>query len=104
MKTYFWEGFCHLERHAGISTMQKAIQKEGDIVNTHWFSDISIAFEIEIRESQLTALYAALQSVILLKAVDASQISFDNECTLFVNVTFSQATGNLTQEIPAVPG
>ena len=104
MGTIFWTGYSSGDRHYTITKARETVAKYGDIVEFKFFSDISIVITIEIRERSVDTLYNELKAHMLLDVFDRLNSRSDKERTIFLNITFAKATGNLVVEVPSVPG
>jgi hypothetical protein len=104
MENIFWTGYSHDKRHAGIQAIQKVIAKYGYVVDFHPFSDLSLAMAIEIEESKIDVLYDELTKNIDLEEFEHLNSNSTKERKVYLNITFSKGTGNLSIEVPAVPG
>lgn len=104
MENIFWTGYSNDERHASISTIENVVSKYGDIVDFKFFSDISLTMAIEIEESKIDALYNELATVIKIDKFENLNSISKNERKVYLNITFTKGTGNLTIEVPNVPG
>ena len=104
MKNIFWKAYSNKGRYEVIEDVKRSISRFGDIIDFKLFSDISINMTIEIEESAIPGLYADLKKIIAIADYDHLPSSFNTERTIFLNLTFSAATGNLKIETPVVPG
>jgi hypothetical protein len=68
------------------------------------FSDLSMSFIIELPGIQLPPLYHQLAHYLLMDAWTPAAPLSQNDGVLFLEVSFSQATGQLAIETPQVPG
>lgn len=107
MKKVNWEIYSGGNRTAVIDQIKSLInQHDGAIMNFNMFSDVSIALLIEMEEGKLTAFYNDLSRVATLEGnlpEGIRQNSF-KEWSVFLNILFAQGTGELTIEVPKVPG
>lgn len=104
MNNIFWKGYSNNERHSTIRQIQRAVSAYGDVVDFILFSDFSISMTIEIVEANLDGLYDELRNIIGLEKSEHLHSVSQKERTLYLNITFTNATGNLKMEIPSVPG
>jgi hypothetical protein len=104
MKNIFWKGYSHAERHAAINMIQNAISKYGYLVDFKLFSDTSMGVSIEIDECKIDGLYDELTKIIDLEDFEHLNSTSTKERKVYLNITFSKGTGNLSIEVPAVPG
>jgi hypothetical protein len=100
----FWKGYSNRERHAEISNISSIISQFGDIVDFKLFSDVSISITMEVSAQNAGALLEALQDCIQIVEVTPLPAASAREITIYLNLTFSVATGNLKIEVPQVPG
>jgi hypothetical protein len=101
---FYWTGICSADRLHGMSQVEKCILNFGFIVDYKFFSDLSMSVIIEIEERKMEALYEELAKVISLSDFDKFNPDSEKECTVLFNITFTRGTGDLQNEIPAVPG
>lgn len=119
MKRLFWSGICRKDRIPGISEIQDCASQYGYIIDYKLFSDISVSMVIEAEKRKVLPLFNQLKSIIALsgdrdnlkdfptsEGLENVQSLADNdiEVTIYLHVTFTAATGNLTIVAPAVPG
>ena len=104
MKPIFWTGFSNHNRIQAISSIEQVIGTYGYITDYKQFSDISISILIELEEQKIEGLHKALLEKISLDDCEIPLTSSNIERMLYLNITFSQATGNIRVEVPAVPG
>lgn len=103
-KHLYWKGYCHGERHASIYDIENVINKNGYIDDFHMFSDMAISLKINLEERHVAALHKDLADIVQMTELNPEELQSSNECTVYLNLTFSHATGNLKIEVPAVPG
>ncbi|MDY0104113.1 MAG: hypothetical protein RBS07_14350 [Lentimicrobium sp.] len=104
MENIFWTGFSDDERHSAINEIQSVISKYGDLVDVHFFSDISLTMTIEIEEFKIDKLYDELTKIIGVQKPEYLNSISNKERTVYINITFAKGTGNLKIEVPSVPG
>lgn len=100
----YWTGICSETRNAGLNHIKDCVDSYGFITDHHLFSDISIGLRIEIEEKKIAPLYLALCKILSMDAFETGETDATAERTIMLNVTFTQSTGNLKTEVPAVPG
>jgi len=104
MNSIFWTAYSNNERIAAIIEIEKVIGSFGFITDFKQFSDISISVKIEIEECKILELFKNLEHIIDIDKIE-QQFSISNrERVIFLNITFTHATGDLRIETPAVPG
>ncbi len=103
-KHLYWKGYCRGDRHSSIFDIENAINQNGYIDDFHMFSDMAISLKINVEERYVESLHKDLSGIIQLPEMPANDLHSSVECTVFLNLTFSHATGNLKIEVPAVPG
>ena len=106
-KALQWEAFSKGKRTVIIENIKSAIsQNHGYIVNFNMFSDLALTLSVEIEERHIPKLHLALLSVIDVSKIDASNISpsSNKEWLIAINISFSQGTGTMKQDIPEAPG
>lgn len=104
MKNLFWTGYCNADRIVAIGEIEKIVGGYGYIIDFRQFSDISITIVIELEECKVDLLYQALSKYMILNDFDPINSDSADECTVFLNTSFSRGTGDLRIETPAVPG
>lgn len=104
MQNIFWSGYTNYDRIAAISAIENIVSQFGYIIDFKLYSDISISLVIEAVESHVDSLYEALTSCLHMNDFDRLHSGSSKERTIYLNVTFAKATGNLKNDIPAVPG
>lgn len=104
MQNIFWTAYTDKDRHAAISQIQSVVAQYGDLVDIRLFSDISINMTIEIEECKIDKLYEALAIIIAIDKSDLMNSISIKERIIYLNISFSKATGDLKQEVPSVPG
>jgi hypothetical protein len=103
MKALFWKAYTHLNRHEAIDLLKKIVSQYGSIMDFKPFSDLDLSLEISINEDRLPVLLKSLQEHFTIDAPDFI-VESNQERLLYLNITFTQSTGNLIVEVPAVPG
>ena len=104
MDSIFWTGYSNNERHSTINAIKTVVAKYGDIVDSKPFSDISLTITIEIEEFKIDKLYDELGDNITIDKFEYLNSISGRERTIYFNITFGKGTGNLTTEVPSVPG
>jgi hypothetical protein len=100
----YWAGICRETRNAGLNHIKDCIDTFGFIIDHHLFSDISIGLRIEIEEKKIAPLYMALCKILTMDPFELRETGATAERTIMLNITFTQSTGDLKTEVPAVPG
>ena len=103
-KQFYWKGYGYAERHSIINQIENIINQNAYIDDFHMFSDVAISLKINVEERYLVSLHKELSGIIQLPELTVNELHSSVECTVFLNLTFSHATGNLKIEVPAVPG
>ena len=104
MENIFWKGFSDDERHAAIHKIQSVVTKYGDIIDFHFFSDLSLSMTIEIEEDKIDKLYGDLNGIIGLQGHGELHSIVKKERTIYLNITFARGSGRHEIEVPSVPG
>ncbi len=105
MRSVFWTGYCRQNRILAIKEIEKIVSDaEGFITDFKQFSDVSLSLNIEIEELYIDKLFLVLRSYMTLDDTEELNSSSNRERTVWLNVTFTQGTGDLVIEIPTVPG
>ena len=103
MKALFWKAYTHLNRHEAIDLLKQIVSQYGSIIDFKPFSDLDLSLEISINEDRLPILLKSLQEHFTVDAPDFI-VESNQERLLYLNITFTQSTGNLIVEVPAIPG
>lgn len=100
----YWSGICNADRTNGLNQIKDCIDQFGFIEDFHLFSDISIALHVSITENKITNLYEALCDTVHLDSFELESLTGNSERTLMINITFAKGTGDMKNEVAAVPG
>lgn len=100
----YWKGFSNKDRNISIFEIEEVVNRYGFITDYHRFSDMEISIKIEIEEQKIDSLYTDLKKYISLNASDDLHLKTNKERLILLNVTFVKSTGDLKNEVPAVPG
>lgn len=104
-KSLSWEAYSNDGRNRTIEIIRNTISyNDGCIINFNMFSDLAMTLSIEIEEIKIPQLHKALSFVIKLTELEEINFVSTKEWTIFINLSFSNGTGYLKQEIPEVPG
>ena len=104
MRNIFWSGFTSEDRTGAIAEIEKIINPFGFIIDFKPFSDISLSLVIEAEEAHIDQMYEALSTYLHMEDFDRLNSTLSRERTIYLSVNFTNAMGNLKNEIPAVPG
>jgi hypothetical protein len=104
MINIFWTGYSNDERHTSINNINSVVARYGELVDFKLFSDISITMKIEIEECKIDDLYVELAAIVGMDTFEKLHSMSAKERTIYLNITFKKATGNLVIEVPAVQG
>jgi hypothetical protein len=104
MHHIFWKAYCNTERNQAITEIQAIISQYGCIVDFQQFSDIALSIRIELEELNVNTLFSALQTYMALDSFENLDSVSSRERQVFLHITFIKGTGNVKNEIPAVPG
>lgn len=102
-----WVAYSNKERNAAINQVQHIIDtNDGYILNFNLFSDLALSLMIEIEESNIPNLYDELESILNFSSSKPKNINNKSKKSFWIlmNLSFSKGNGNLTKEIPNVPG
>ena len=100
MQKIFWKGISHDTRIKAISEITAVIARHGTILNFQKFSDVILSLVIEIESGRLKSLHNCLSQIVLLEGNDNCNSISPNDTCLFLQVTFTQGTGDLEIEVP----
>ncbi|MBL7706602.1 MAG: hypothetical protein JNM21_13740 [Taibaiella sp.] len=104
MRNIFWTAYSIDDRPAAIYKIRDLVDSYGDVVDINLYSDISVNFTIEIQEWKIDTLYKELKGIVSIEEFRYLNSTSQKERTVYLNTTFLKSTGNLSIEIPAVPG
>lgn len=102
-----WQAYSSVDRNQIIEKIKDAISiSDGYIMNFNVFSDIALSLSIEIKENAIKKLHNALSNILKVSDLDIENINLGSrkEWLIFINISFSNGTGNLKRKIPSVPG
>jgi hypothetical protein len=100
----FWTGITGKERFQAIQEIEVCVGHYGFITEFNQFSDLDMNLCIEVDTDKLDKLFDALQSIIQLDD-DKSEVNLDMTTQMvYLHLSFLKGQGNLTIEVPAVPG
>lgn len=100
----FWNAYTHHERILATNDIEEIIHEFGFITEVNPFSDIAIKFTIELPKKNIMPLYQKLKNYLTIDAFESEYSDSSEEQDIYLNVTFTAGSGNLRNEIPAVPG
>ncbi|MBD0825224.1 hypothetical protein [Aestuariibaculum marinum] len=101
-KFIFWKGYCNESKFIALDKINRIINNYGDIVDIKQFSDISITLKVELEELQIDRLYSDLKDYIKLDEFENMNSKSTRERTIFINISFASAKGNVKIEVPYV--
>lgn len=100
----FWTGVTGKERYQAIKDIETCVGEYGFITEFKQFSDLDINICIEVETVKLKALFKALELVIHLDQDESTVNTAKDSQIVYLHLSFLQGRGNLTTEVPAVPG
>jgi hypothetical protein len=103
MSRHYWSGISRDERIKAISDIHAIIDKYAIILNFQRFSDISLSLVLELDESDPGAFKTELSTIIQLDDTREDKTPEKN-VIIYLNVSFTEGTGDLTIEVPHIPG
>ena len=104
MKTYFFSIICRSNRYVALAELERCIAAYGFVTDFKFFSDLSASLQIELQQKNLEPLKTSIAAIAHVESDELHMGKPEVECTLFCNITFAQGTGELTIDVPAVPG
>jgi hypothetical protein len=96
--------YTNNDRHIAIYEIENITNQYGFITDFHMFSDVEINIKIEIEEANINNLYTDLKNYMTLSDYEVCHSKSNKECTILLNITFLKSTGDLRNDVPAVPG
>lgn len=107
LQKQYWEGYTNTERIEAISEIQRIISNNyGCIINFNRFSDMALSLMLEVEPDKVTILFEALNKYMTVTGLPEGYENKNTlkDITVFFNVTFGKGEGNLSIEVPQVPG
>lgn len=104
MKRFYWSGINNDERIKAIDQITGLVDDYGIIVNSSRVSDLSFNMAIQIEERKVKDLFDCLKTVMSIDGVNNNLTASKKDCLVLINITFTKGTGDLTIEVPNVPG
>jgi hypothetical protein len=104
MDNIFWTGYSNNDRLTAITAITNIISRHADVVDSKLFSDVSLMLTIEVEESVIHHLYDELKTVLNMDSYEHAKTNSKKERTIYMNINFARATGDLIVETPNVPG
>jgi hypothetical protein len=87
-----------------IPRVQQIVSAFGDVINSRFFSDLSVSLEIELKGEDVKCMYDALQTVMRMDEPKGDLSPPGVLVTAFLHVYFVYGRGELTVDTPVVPG
>ena len=106
MKRNYWSGISKDERVKAIDEITGIVDRYATIMNFQKVSDISLSLMLEVRECDLKNLQEGLEKLMVLEGTfpGKNPVNSKRESIVFLNVTFTQGTGDMKTNIPHIPG
>jgi len=95
------------ERNKAIEELKGIISNNGGfIINSNFFSDLALSLTIEIEEKDILKLHSTIEESMKISESGLENLNAKSkaEWWIFLNITFSQGTGDLKTDVPNVPG
>ena len=101
-----WEIISAGKRMEVIEQLKGVISKnDGYVIYFNTFSDLAMTLTIEIEAKNIRNLHQGLQEIVTISSSLSDEIKMsEDEWWILLNVSFSKGEGNLTVDIPNVPG
>lgn len=102
-----WQGYTNDDRNEVIEKIKDAISDcDGSIMNFNMFSDLAISLSIEIEEYNIIKLNKVLSTFLKISDYDHKGVNQKSkkDWLILMNISFGQGKGELTKDIPVVPG
>jgi len=90
-------------RTEALGLLRDLVNQWGDLVDYQVYSDVAALLRVEVAGRKLPDFWDAL-SLSFRLVVPRPQAATEQEVTVALAVTFLDATGDLSQPVPAVPG
>lgn len=104
MKQFFWTGISSKDRLVAIDEVTNLINGYGVLLNHQLFSDISISLVIEVEAKCIQPLWTALSEIMSVESKENTAAMSGKDCTIYLNITFTQGKGDLIRDVPSIPG
>jgi len=104
MNSHYWIGICPAERIKSISEITGIADRYATILNFQKFSDISLSLMMETEECRLAGLLKDLKAILFIEGAEAIPSDSMKTCLVFLNISFTEGTGNLEVPVPEIPG
>lgn len=103
MNRYFWTGITHEGRTQAFSELTDFADQYATILNFQRFSDIMLTMILETEERKLPEMLKKFRTMSDIECDREDFQESDALCNVFLNMTFTEGTGNLRIEIPDIP-
>ena len=104
MQPLFWTGISSKDRLIAIDQVTNIINSHGILLNHQLFSDVSISLVIETEAKSIQPLWSALNEIMSVESKENAAAMSGKDCTIFLNITFTQGKGDLIRDVPSIPG
>lgn len=99
-KAMHWTAYTGQTRFSTLQNIEEIINHHGMILDFKEFSDLSMGLQIEVNPGETDRMHEELT-----KILDFDEpIETNPGVLVYLNLNFSDGTGNMKNEIPAVPG
>lgn len=105
--TLNWEIYSYDNRHTTIDLIQELIDNNhAYIMDSQIYSDLALVLNTEVTEANLMALHNQIDETMYISELNTEKFKNDpeHEWMVLMNISFKKGKGDLTNEIPNVPG
>lgn len=105
MKQLYWSAICRKNRTEALAEITEVVGRHATILNFQRFSDLSLGLALEVESGHLLPLKGDMEDIMILDIKEEQLPDFNTGlCLLMLNISFSEGSGELRLEVPAVPG
>lgn len=103
-RNLFWKAATGKDRFQVIQDIEVCVSHFGFITEFKQFSDLDMNLCLEIETPKISDLFQALQSILHVDDQGSQPDMNKASQIVYLHLSFLKGTGNLTVEVPAVPG
>ncbi len=107
LKKQYWEGVTNKGRTEAINEIKDIISNNsGSIISFNRFSDMALSLMLEVEANKVNILFDILNKYMTVTGLsnESGNTNSMQDITVFFYITFGKSTGDLSIEIPQVPG
>lgn len=100
----FWKASTGKDRYQVIQDIEACVSRFGFISEFKQFSDLDMNLCLEVETAKIANLLSALQNILHVDDQGSKPDLHKTSQIIYLHLSFLKGTGNLTIEVPAVPG